>query len=280
MFCWLLARCRIPRACHAKRHPNIQKSSGPFSFFHFWLRNVLRATTSCTFSASQFPKVLRGWSVLYILTSKCALRHNGVHFLNIWTSKSALNVVSFVHFDFQMCFTPKRRTLVEHLSFQTCFVPQRRALFQHLNFQSAPNPSVFYTFDFEMCFAPQWRFRQLNFQKCSEREVLLTFSLANVLRATTVRNFSSLIWPNGSAPTALASLLFDPPGPQIIGKTRWTALFYLFAHLHLLSSDSFSSRIFFLLLFSPLTLPTSAFPSVHVVGSLTSKLPSINHCCL
>ena len=32
--------------------------------------------------------------------------------------------------------------------------------------------------------------------------------------------------------------------------------------------------IFFLLLFSSLTLPISAFPSVHIVGSLTSKLPS------
>ena len=52
-------------------------------------------------------------------------------------------------------------------------------------------------------------------------------------------------------------------------------LFYLFAHLHLLSSDPFSSIIFLLLLCSSLTLPTSAFSSVHTVGSLTSKLPSI-----
>ena len=53
-------------------------------------------------------------------------------------------------------------------------------------------------------------------------------------------------------------------------------LFYLVAHLHLLSSDSFSFLIFFLLPFSSLTLPTSAFPSVHIVRSLTSKLPWIN----
>ena len=42
------------------------------------------------------------------------------------------------------------------------------------------------------------------------------------LRYTTLHytcNFSSLIWPDGSAPAALASLLFDPPEPQIIGKT-------------------------------------------------------------
>ena len=51
-------------------------------------------------------------------------------------------------------------------------------------------------------------------------------------------------------------------------------LFYLFVPLHLLSSDSFSSLIFFLLPFSSLTLPTSA-ASVHMVGSLTSKHPSV-----
>jgi hypothetical protein len=59
-------------------------------------------------------------------------------------------------------------------------------------------------------------------------------------------------------------------------KHSVSPLFYLFAHLHLLPSDSFSSLIFFLLLFSSLTLPTSAFSSVHFVGSLTSKLPSIS----
>ena len=31
--------------------------------------------------------------------------------------------------------------------------------------------------------------------------------------------FSSLIWPDGAAPNALANLLLDPPEPQIIGKT-------------------------------------------------------------
>ena len=39
---------------------------------------MLRATTACTFSTSQLPKVVREWCVLYILTSKCASRHNGV----------------------------------------------------------------------------------------------------------------------------------------------------------------------------------------------------------
>ena len=110
----------------------------------------------------------------------------------------------------------------------------------------------------------------------SGREVFLSFSLPNVLRATTACNFSSLIWPDGSAPTALASLLFDPLEPQIIGKHGESRLFYPFARLHLISSDSFSSLIFSLLLF--LTLPTSAFPSLHIVRSLTSKFPSIKMC--
>ena len=41
-----------------------------------------------------------------------------------------------------------------------------------------------------------------------------------------------------------------------------------------LSSYSFAFLIVFLLPLSSLTLPTSAFPSVHIVESLTSKLPS------
>ena len=102
-----------------------------------------------------------------------------------------------------------------------------------------------------------------------------------MLRATTACNCSSLVSPDGSAPAALTSLFFDPPEPQIIGKTQCFATFYLSAHLHLLSSDSFSSLIFFLLLFSSLILPTSAFHLsilLENVGSLTSKLPSIIAC--
>ena len=41
---------------------------------------MLRATTACTFSTSQLPKVVRSSSVLSILPWKCASRHNGVHF--------------------------------------------------------------------------------------------------------------------------------------------------------------------------------------------------------
>ena len=77
-FCSLFTRCAIPRACHARRHLNVQKWREHVVLLTFWVRNVLRATTACTFSTSQLPKVVRTWCALYILTWKCASRHNGV----------------------------------------------------------------------------------------------------------------------------------------------------------------------------------------------------------
>ena len=122
------------------RHLDFQKWSEPLVLLTFWLRHVLRATTACTFSTSQLPKVVRTWCVLYILTSK-------------------------------------------------------------------------------------------------------------VLHAAC--NFSSLIWPDGSAHAALASLLFDPPEPQIIGKTQCFATFLPFR--------ASASSFFWLFLFSDLLSSTLLF---------------------
>ena len=186
MWCFVhfhLEMCFAPQRRALFRHRNFQKWSGAGVFCTFSLGNVLRATTACTFSTSQLPKVVRSWCVLYIFTWKCASRHNGVHFFDIPTSKSGSTLVCFVHFYLEMCFAP-----------------QRRALFRHPNFQ-----------------------------KWSDIGVFCTFSLGNVLRATTACTFSSLVWPDASAPAALASLLFDPPEPQIIGKTQWIATFLPFS---------------------------------------------------
>ena len=155
------------------------------------------STTACTFSTTQ---LVRTPGVLYILTWKCASRHNGVHFFDIATSKRGPTLRCFVHFDFEMCFAP-----------------QRRALFGQLNCQ--------------------------------------TFWLGNVLRATSACNFSSLLWPAGSAPAALASLLFDPQEPQIIGKTQCFATFLPFRA----SASSFFLLFFLLIFLFSLPLPCSAF---------------------
>ena len=211
--------CFAPQRRALFRHLNFQKWSGPGVCCTFWLRNVLRTTTACTFSTSQLPKMVRTWCALCILTSKSASRHNGVHFFDISTSKNGPDLVCFVHFDFEMRFAP-----------------QRRALFRHLNFQKWSEPGVSYAF---------W--------------------LRNVLRATTACNFSSLIGPDGSAPAALASLLFDPLEPQIIGKTQCFAtflpfrgpassFFWLFLFSDFLSSTLLSSTLLF-----SLSLPISAF---------------------
>ena len=71
-------------------------------------------------TTSEPPKVVRTWCVLYILTWKCASRHNGVHFFDISTSKSGPDLVCFVHFDLEMCFAPQRPALFRHLNFQKC----------------------------------------------------------------------------------------------------------------------------------------------------------------
>ena len=95
-----------------------------------------------------------------------------------------------------------------------------------------------------------------------------------MLRPTTECNFSSLIWSDGSAPAALASLLFDPPEPQIIGKTQCFANFLPFRAP---GSSFFGDFLFLDLLSSSLLFSDSShlcFSSVHIVGSLTSKRPS------
>ena len=97
---------------------NFQKWFDNGVFCTFSLRNVLRATTTCTFLTSQLPTVAREWCVLYILTSKCASRHNGVHFFDISTSKSAPRPRCFLPFHFKICFAPQWRATFHFSSLQ------------------------------------------------------------------------------------------------------------------------------------------------------------------
>ena len=94
MWCFVhfdLEMCFAPQRRALFQHPNLEKWCEHVVFCTFWLGNVLRATTACTFPTSEPPKVARTCGVLYILTWKCASRHNGVHFFDIATSKSRPN---------------------------------------------------------------------------------------------------------------------------------------------------------------------------------------------
>ena len=213
---------------------------------------MLRATTACTFSTSELPKVVRDRQFLTLLTWKWASRHNGVHFFDISSTKSGPHLVCFVHFHFQMCFAP-----------------QRVHFFDISSAKSGPNPSVFNTCYFQTCFAHRGAnyvklctslersnfFAQVSgfkMQKCASRYNGVQLFIAHLPRCLRTRR--------PSEPT------FQPSGAT---KPRKNTVFRDF--------PTFSRTcIFFLLIFSLLTLLLlTAFSSLHIVGSLTSKLPSM-----
>ena len=254
--------CFAPQRRALFRHLNLQKWSGPLVFLTFWLRNVLRAATACTFSTSEPPKVVRTTGVFNILTSKRASRHNGAHFFDISTSKSGPRMVCSVHFDLEICFAP-----------------QGRALFRHLNFQ-----------------------------KWSENGVFWTFWLGNVLRATTACTFSTsqlpkvvrywgvlyiLTWKCASRYNGVQFFIshlasgwlrtrrfseptFRPSGASNHWKNTVFRDFPTFSRICIFFLLTLSLLLFSLLFFSLLLASALlCFSSVHIVGSLTSKLPSI-----
>ena len=156
-------------------------------------------------ATSEPPKVVRTPSVLYILTCKCASRHNGVHFFDISTSKSAPRPWVFNTFYFQMCFAP-----------------QRHALFQHLNFQKLLRDRQFLTLLTSKCAS---RHNGVHFFDIatSKSGLFCTFWLGNVLRATTACTFSTSQLPKVVRPWCVL-LHFDL---QMCFAPQRRALFHL-----------------------------------------------------
>ena len=149
--------CFAPQRRALFRHLNFQKWSDAEVFCTFWLGHVLRATTAYTFSTSQLPKVVRACCVLYILTGKCASRHNGMHFFDIATSKSGPTLRGVLHiltwkcasrhngvhfFDISTSKSAPRPRLFVHFDLQMCFAPQRHAIFHLSSGQLAPHPPL------------------------------------------------------------------------------------------------------------------------------------------
>ena len=227
------------------RHPNLQKWREHVVSCTFWLGNVLRTTTACTFSTSEPPKVARTCGVLYILTWKRASRHNGVHFSDISTAKSGPDMVCFVHFDFEMCFAP-----------------QRRALFRHLNCQKWSGHGVFCTFWLRnvlrattacTCSTSQlpqvvrtWCVLYILTSKCASRHNVVQFLISHLASWLRTRRFSEPTFrPSGASNHWKNTVFRDFPTFSRI------CIFFLLT----LSLLTFSLLIF---LFS-LPLPCSAF---------------------
>ena len=112
---------RLPRKMHLCRSSSnvpclpsfLEMLQNPHVLLTFEeVHNPLRLPRETT---SEPPKVVRTPSVFNIVISKCASRHNGVHFFDISTAKSGPHLVWFAHFDLQMCFAPQRRAIF-HLS--------------------------------------------------------------------------------------------------------------------------------------------------------------------
>ena len=196
--------------------------------------------------------------ILYIFTCKCASRHSGVQFFDMWTSKSAPNTSCFLHFHLQICVSPQAR--------------QRRAFFRHLNCpKSASELTCFVHFDDKMCFSPQRRafFRHLIFKKCSEADMFSTFSLQNVLFATAACNF----WFLSPLSTYLRTRRFNRPTFRLTRHTNhwkntafrdfsWTSLTFAAD----VSSFSWLSRL--CIFFLPTWLPVSSAFQLSILSEV------------
>ena len=203
-----------------------------------------------SFSTSERPKVVRYRQFLTLLTREC---------------------------DSRMCFTPHRRVLFQHLNFQKCSESDVFCAFwlrevlrtaTTCTFSTAQRPEVVWS----------WGACDIWLQTvlpATVPSIFPTSPLPKVAQSCGLLNiFSSKsacgIWPNGSAPAALASLLFNRPGPQNI----WKAVFCDFSTFSracmffLLTLSLLWSSFFFLSLW---LFPALLFLSVHIVGSLTSS---------
>ena len=193
--------------------------------------------------ASQLPKVVRDRQFLTLLTSKCASRHNACTFLTSQLPKvvrrwCVLYILTWKcasrhnggHF-FDIATSKSGPTLC------VLYILTWKCASRHngVHFSTSQLPKVVRTPQFFTHFT----------SKCASRHNGVQFFISHLASC--------------SAPAALASLLFDPPSPQIIGKTQCFATFLPFAHLYLLSSYSFSSDLLSANLPLSLPLPCSAF---------------------
>ena len=182
-----------------------------------------------------YQKVARECGVFHILTYKYASRHSGVPFLNIATSKMAPPLWCFAHFDFaNVLFATAAwhfgtSELPKWLRRMRCF-----ATFWLANVLFATAAWHFGTSELPKCLR-RWGVFYILTRKCASRHSRVPFFTCPLRTAT-------------SAPAALAKLLFEHQEPRLIEKTQRFATSLTFgAHVELLATDSTRMLIFLLL---------------------------------
>ena len=186
------------------RHLNLQKRSEHGAFCTFCLGNVLRATMASTFSTSQLAKVVRHCGAKHISKFKMYKTPQRRARFDSSTSKSGPKMVCFVHFALEMCFAPQRRALSRQSKLH----------------KSGPTPHVF-------CSTLTW--------KCASSHNVVQFFISHLASWLRTRRFSE--------PT------FRPTGATNHCKNTVFRDFPTFSRI----------CIFFLLILSLLTVLTSAF---------------------
>ena len=169
-----------------------------------------------------------------------------------------------------------------------CFSPQRRAIFQHLNFEKWADTLSFLTF---------WLGHVLlataacNFSTSQLQKVLRTWRVLYLLTWKCVSRHNGVQFLISPLTTWLRTRRFNEPTFRLTRRTNhwkntalrdfsniWCGwLFFLlsFALLHLLSSDSTSSSDFTFFWLYFVYLLFICFSTLHIVGSLLFKFPSI-----
>ena len=157
-----------------------EATTKPSHFAHFWQYAESLAPATKNASTSKTGRCM--WCFYHFdfdmirQSSTCALRHSGVHFFNIPTSKRAPSLrrflMLFAHFDFEICCAPPWRALFQQLNFQKLrpsvfsiffslrhvFCATTACIFVNISMsKSAPNLTGFSQFWLGMCFAPQRR---------------------------------------------------------------------------------------------------------------------------
>ena len=203
----------------------------------------------------------------------------------------------FVHFDFEICFAPQRRALCRHLNFQKCSGPGVFCTFLLRNVLRATTARTFSTSQLVKVLRA-WSVFSFFTCKCASRHNGVQFFISHLASWLCTRRFSEPTFrPSGATNHWKNTVFRDFPTfsrTWIFFLLRlsllWSSFFFssllfsspllsslLFSSL-LLSSPLLSSLLFSALLFSSLLFSDSShlcFSSVHIVGSLTSKLPSV-----